>query len=69
MLSSTFIKPKFNFYETSNQPKESIAVFLFVCLLIQLQAQKLDKVYADLIQKYTTDKQFLPKQLQTFPDG
>jgi len=47
--------------------KKVTLFFLFVCLTIQLQAQKLDKVYADLIQKYTTDKQFLPKQLQTFP--
>ena len=49
--------------------KKVTLFFLFVCLSTQLQAQKLDKVFADLIQKYTTDKQFLPKQLQTFPDG
>lgn len=47
--------------------KKGTMLFLFVCISIQLQAQKLDKVYADLIQKYTTDKQFLPKQLETFP--
>jgi len=45
------------------------AVLLLFCLsfFTEIQAQKNDKIYADLIEEYTTDSRFLPRSMHTFP--
>jgi len=47
-----------------NFPK---TLMLFLLFSYHVHGQNLDKTYADLIKKHTTDERFLPKTLKTFP--
>jgi hypothetical protein len=44
-----------------------ITACFFLFVFATMQAQNLDKTYADLIKEYTTDTRFLPRMLNTFP--
>ena len=67
MLTSLYFITKSIFMRSLTNLKKISLLILCLLVFTSLHAQKLDKVYADLIKKYTTDARFLPKTLQTFP--
>ncbi|WP_347924383.1 M14 family zinc carboxypeptidase [Pontimicrobium sp. SW4] len=47
--------------------KKVMVLLLCTIAFTQVFAQNIDKAYADLIKKHTTDERFLPRSMQTFP--